>query len=401
MDRAYLFNRYVNLALSLAGVTSCRAIEPASLFAVQKGPLLLKPQLQAAATFTDNLDYREDNKLSDFIFLLSPGLALQLGDRTLNFAELTYYYDRFQHIDNREFDANQHRFEFENRFQKSRFTLTGRDRVEFLSSPLSGGFNITGRLVDRLQVRDAYRLDYDLTERSGVYGAVAHDFLDYEEDVALYDSRTVSGTLGFTYKAFSRTFFFSELYYGTTANERNLPTMGEYPDTTFIGGFLGAQGQFTEKLTGTVKVGYEAREYETDSEGSGAPVVEASMAHRFTDRTSASITYSRRQQESVQFVRSTYVSDSLSASLMQIISSDDRFRANLQVAYLSAAYESSAALGAERDDDLISASFRLTYDLKLWMRIFGGYSFEMLETTHATLADYKVNRVTMGVQLGY
>lgn len=401
MDRANLPNRYVNLAFSLAGIASSQAIEPASLFAVQKGPVLLKPQVQAAATFTDNLDYREDNKLSDFIFLLSPGVAVQLGDRTLNFAELTYFYDRFQHIDNREFDANQHRFEFENRFQKSRFTLTGRDRVEFLSSPLSGGFNITGRLVDRLQVRDAYRLDYDLTERSGVYGAVAHDFLDYEEDVALYDSRTISGTLGFNYKAFSRTLFFSELYYGTTANEGNLPTMGEYPDTTFIGGFLGAQGQFTEKLTGTVKVGYEAREYETDSEGSGAPVVEASVSQRFTDRTSASITYSRRQQESVQFVRSTYVSDSLSASLTQIISSDDRFRANLQVAYLSAAYESSAALGAERDDDLISASFRLTYDIKLWMRIFGGYSFEMLETTHATLADYKVNRVTIGVQLGY
>jgi hypothetical protein len=255
--------------------------------------------------------------------------------------------------------------------------------------------------VDRLEVRDHYRLDYDFTERTGVYGAITHSFLDYEEDVALYDSQTVSGTLGFNYKAFSRSLLFSEIYYGFTKNERNLPTMSEYPTATFLGGFIGARGNFTEKLTGTVKAGYEAREYENAEEGTGSPVVEASLVQRFTDRTTAALNYSRRQYESVQFARSTYQSDSISANVTQVISSDDRFRGVLQLAYVSASYESSAALATQRDDDLFSAGLRLTYDIKLWMRIYGGYNFEMLETTHATLADYQVNRVTMGVQLGY
>lgn len=382
--------------------SSAHGFEPAKLFAIQKGPLLLKPQLSVSTTFTDNINYREEDKLSDLLATVSPGFALQLGAKDANHAELTYFYDRIQHLEHTEFSANQHRLAIESHFQRSRFTLVGQDKIEFLSSPLGGGYSISGQMVDRTTFYDFYRLDYDLTERTGIYGAATHSATDYQDDIALYDSRTLTGTLGFTYKAFSRTALFGEVYYGQTESEKNAPGLAVYPNATFVGGFVGARGYFTEKLTGTVKVGYEAREYDLDnSQGSGAPVVDAALAFRFSEHTSAALAYARRQQESVQFVSSTYVSDSISASLTQIFGSDERLRGVLQAGYAASSYEQSLAFAQKREDDLISAGLTFTYDVKLWMRLFGGYSFEWLESTEASLADYQVNRVTVGLQLGY
>lgn len=364
--------------------------------------MLLKPQLNLAATYSDNINFRETGELADFVLTISPGLAVQIGSKELNYAELTYFYDRIQYLEHTEFDANQHRISIGSRFQRSRFTLEGRDRIELLSSPLGGGYSISGQMVDRTTFSDFYRLDYDFTERTGLYAAITHTATDFDKEVPLYDSRTISGTLGFTYKAFSRTFFFGEIYYGQTENEHNVPTMFEYPSTTFVGGFAGARGYFTEKLTGTVKAGFEAREYDTVSEGSSAPVVEASLAQQFTERTSATLAYSRRQQESVQFVRSTYVTDSVSGSVTQSFGSDDRLRGNVQAGYMMSSYETNSQFAnQEREDNGLTAGLTITYDIKLWMRLFGGYSFEMLDSTEPSLADYQVNRVTLGLQLGY
>ena len=391
---------YSILGLVLAGATS-HGLDPSRLLAIQKGPMVLKPQLTVATTYADNINYREEDRIGDFLATISPGLSLQLGALDYNHATLTYFYDRIQHLDRSEFDANQHRIALRTRFQRSRFTLDGRDDIQFLSSPLSGGFSLQGQMVDRTTFADYYRLSYDLTDRTDIYGAITHWASDYQDDLPLYDSQTLIGTLGFGYKAFSRSFLFGEFYYGGTKNEVNLPAMADYPGVRFYGAFVGARGYFTEKLTGTVKGGYELREYGDNSASSGAPVAEVSLTQRFSEATVLTLAYTRRQYESVQFARSTYVSDSISANLSQQVGSDERLRAELQAAYMAATYEQNSQFARDRSDNLITSGLTITYDVKLWMRLFGGYSFEWLDSTEPAISDYTVNRVTMGVQLGY
>lgn len=388
--------------LALTSATVVSALEPSELLLIQKGPVALKPQFQLTGVYDDNTTYREDDKEGDFKAIISPGLTVQVGDLTLNYLELTYFYDRVEYFDLTELNANQHRVDFVSHFEKRRFTLDGRDSYQHLVSPLGGGISIGGQKVARDVFDDTYRFGYDLSDKTAIYFEPVHSTVNYESGVNLYDSFNLSGTFGFEYKAFSRTSFFGEVYYGRTKNDVNSDVMAQYPTAEYVGGFVGARGNFTEKLTGMVKGGYEYRWYRNDPEDLHAPVVEVSLNERFTENTSLTVAYSRRVRESVQFVRSSYTSSTVSASLLQNIGNDGRLRARLDASYVSADYEENPAyVVGERQDDLLFAGLTITYDIKLWLRAFGGYNFEYLESNEPSVIDYIVNRFTVGLQLGY
>jgi hypothetical protein len=389
------------VGLGLAGAAGIAA-EPADWLLFQKGPVALKPQLEIDETFNDNITYREINRKADLITRVSPGFSLQAGSQQYNFLDLSYFYDRLQYFDNSELSANQHRLALGIRFEKRRFTLEGRDNIEFLSTPLGGGISIGGASVERTTFVDQYRLTYKLSERTGFYVQGTHSTVDYQDDIILYDSFTLTGTGGFQYQAFSRTTAFGEIYYGQTENDQNVAGMADYPTTTFVGGFIGVRGYFTDRLSGMAKAGYETRSYQGFSGSFSAPVVEISVAQKFTENNTLTFAYSRRQQESVQFVRSSYTIDSVGADYLQYIGNDGRLRGNLQASYMSAAYEFNPIyVSGERHDTIFSTGATLTYDVKLWFRVFGRYGFEYLNSNEPSVLDYTVNRVTFGVELGY
>lgn len=386
----------------MSGLGGALALEPAEMLLIQKGPIALKPQFELTGTYNDNITYREEDKVSDFLFVISPGLTIQAGDLTYNYIDFTYFFDRVQYIDTSELNANQHRAALVLRIEKSRLLLEGRDEFKRLASPIGGGISIGGTKVERNTWLDQYRLTYDLSDKTEIYFDLLHATTDFETGVLLYDSLTLIGTFGFEYKAFSRTSFFGEAYYGMTKSDGNSPEMPEYPTADYVGAFVGARGNFTEQLTGTVKAGYEYRWYREDDGSLSAPVVELSLTERFSERTIMNLAYSRRQRESVQFVRSAYTADSVSVGLLQHIGNEGRLRANANLSYTRSDYEFNPRyIVGERQDQLVAAGLTITYDIKLWLRAFGSYDFEYLDSNEPTVADYKVNRVTLGLELGY
>ena len=200
---------------------------------------------------------------------------------------------------------------------------------------------------------------------------------------------------------FSRSALFGEFYFGQSDHEGNSAVLAQYPTARFYGGFLGMRGNFTEQLSGTVKAGYEQREYDSGASPGGLPVVEVSLTERFTEKTIATVSYSRRQRESVQVARTAFTSQIISAGLMQHIGNEGRFRANLKASYHMADYEPSPAYNTSRDDRIINAGLSLTYDFKLWMRGFISYDFEDLDSTVNNIVEYDQHRVTAGLTLGY
>jgi hypothetical protein len=406
--------------MALSSVTAF-ALEPSEMLLIQKGPTALKPQLEVSQTYSDNITYREEDRESDFITTVSPGLSFQAGSQTFNFIDFTYFFDRVQYWDNDSLSANQHRANLTLRFEKSRFLLEGVDEFKNLSSPLGGGISVRGAEIERFVWIDIYKLTYDFSDKTAVYLEALHSSTDFDADslrasdpdIRLYDAYTLIGTLGFEYKAFSRTSFFGEAYYGLTDTDGNglspgsVP-MAEYPTANFVGGFVGARGAFTEQLFGMVKGGYEYRWYSGDDQSSAAPVVSVSLTERFTERSTLSIGYTRSQRESAQFVGSTYVNDSVSLNYMQHLAADGRLRANLMGSYSLADYvddetsdDPSDNLANGRLDQLVNAGLTFTYDIKLWLRAYASYDFEYLDSTLDSIQDYYANRVTVGMQLGY
>jgi hypothetical protein len=389
--------------LALAGMAlsglKCIGLEASDVLFFSKGPVSLRPQLQLAESFNDNIFFNNQNKKSDFVSTISPGLNFQVGTEDYNYFKLRYAFDRLLYLSHPLLDANQHRIGTESHFEKRRIAVNGSDEIDFLSSVLAGGISLSGTKVDRTTYLDNYRLDYRLTEKTKIYGEILNSITDYQTEVPLFDSNTLRGTGGFEFQALPFTSFFGEVYYGQTATPpNNLPI--KPPHAEFIGGFLGARGTFTEKLTGMVKAGYEDRQFSRPGLGAGLPVVEVSLTERFTENMALSLIYLRRQQVSVQFAAVGYTMDSVSFQWLQNIGNDGRFHLIAKIMFDAMDYQPNPSF-QERFDTIITGDLELVYDFKAWLHGTLGYNHERLRSDLPIILDYDVNRVTIGLAVGY
>ena len=149
-----------------------------------------------------------------------------------------------------------------------------------------------------------------------------------------------------------------------------------------------------------MKVGYESREFSDGTPGGDVPVVRVELVERFTEKTVATLAYSRSQQVSVQYARAAYTTDLISFLLRQEIGNDARFYALARASYMLSDYEPNQAF-QERNDKLFAAGIDLNYDFKLWLKGRLGYDYERLDSNLPAILDYDVNRVTLGLSIGY
>src|SRR3954464_4664531 len=261
-SRTYCFRFWLMGAATAACAGHLRAFEASDVLVFSHGPLSLRPQLGITEQFDDNIFYLDQNKQSDFVTTFAPGLKLLLGQDlpTENHIKVQYTLEELVYADHSDQNATQHKFLTDTHFTKSRFGIDGADRYEMLSSVLGGGFSIGKQKVDRTIWYDIYRFEYKVGERMGVYIEGQHVETDYEAALPLYDTRTLSSTGGFEYSLSEDTSLFGEVYYGETSLHPNVVT-ARPPGTSFVGGFVGARGKFTEKLNGTLKAGYEVSSF--------------------------------------------------------------------------------------------------------------------------------------------
>ena len=396
-NKAYLFIG-MTLAMDCSRVS---ALEAEDILSFRTGPLSIKPQMALTEVYSDNIFYLPKNEVDDFITMVSPGLKLQLGKPEKNYLALGYTFDELLYVNNPSLDTSQHTIDLSDRLQAQRLTLTGSDRIQILSSPLGGVERIlSSRNIDRNSYNDNYTLSYDISERTAAYLRGTYSALDYNQGVDLYSSDTLTGTGGFAYRAFSKTSFFGEVYYGETTTSPNVPSLPKNPDVTFIGGYVGARGNFTEKLSGLVKVGYESREFSDGSSAPSQPVVDMSVTQRFTDKTALSLTYSRQNSVSSQYTRETFNADIIGLQLNQSLGPSRKWEASLGGSYYRYSYElGGQSLGLNYD--YIRGSFNLAYKVQLWLTASLGYDFERLTGSPGGTTDYTVNRVNLRLAVGF
>ncbi len=400
-----LANRCLALATRVAAAAATasqlQALDASNILIFSRDPVILRPQLEMTETYNDNIFFKSANQVGDFISTISPGLNVQLGKLEGNFLSADYMFDNVFYADKSEQNAQQHRLEFRNKYEFKRLTVEGNDEIGFLSSVLGGGFSLGGVKVDRTIFNDTYTLRYAVSPKTGAYLRGSHDAVDYQKGIPLFDANTLIGTGGFSYQAFPKTSAFGEVYYGQTATDPNPPgTVKKPPHAKFIGGFIGVNGNLTEKLSGTVKAGYETREFSDKTPAPSLPVVEMSLSQRFSEKTALSLSYSRRGSVSVQYEKQSYTIDAINLTLSQGIGTTGKLRALLGGGYYLYNYE-EATSSPKRNDNTFMANLRLTYDLRLWLKANLGYNFESFRSDLPGVVDYDVNRVTLGLAIGY
>ena len=400
----------------VAAAGHAQAFEPTRYLSYTYGPLSLRPRVSVQEAFNDNITYRGDGpaKQADLISNLGAGISMTLGHRPdmdpynilgegggRNYVGLDYMLGESLYASHGELDGVHHSLSSNLRLQGNRLSLTGKDSVEVSDSVLGGGIN-QGSKTSLTAYQDNYRLNYELSTKTSVYAAGAYSATDYAQGTPLLDLNTLNGTLGFGWSAFPKTSFFGETYYGQSAINPNRSVDAKGPHLSNMGGFLGIRGNFTPRIAGVVKVGYETREFSNNSPAEDAPVVDLQLTYRLGERTRTMVTYSRNVSVSVQTPGEAVTYDTFAWKITRSIGAASRWVANVGADYQIGSF-GNGRIYANRRDDWYHANCSLSYLIRLWMIASLSYEFENFASTAAAqgIIDYRANRVTIKLSVGY
>jgi hypothetical protein len=370
-------------------------------------------------------------RVADVIGTVSPGIKIQYGSDELNFVGVEYNLDSARYLDQGIAPSPMHRIRAQLRFERSRLKLEASQTASFVSSFLGGGANQGRRLVDRWTGVTDSKLTYDSTAKTDVYTSLQYSFTEYQTLVGLYSPNTWRANLGATYKPTERIFLFTEGHYLQTALTPSAPNLPGAPYSQAYGGFIGVRGNFTQKITGSIRGGYEIREFpnvQTDN-SFGIPAADISITYLPRETTQISLTYSRRSDVSSQVAQQTVGSDTIRLGVRQAIGVSAKWVASAEVSYnlnefgklvfqqanvldflpgTDLRYKNVREANFQRSESLFGISAGISYSPRSWLRTTLSYEFENYGNTFADsgfndffLPSYNAHRVMLALQIGY
>ncbi|MCP4952365.1 MAG: outer membrane beta-barrel protein [Proteobacteria bacterium] len=183
--------------------------------------------------------------------------------------------------------------------------------------------------------------------------------------------------------------------------ETNLERMGERPDSDFFGGHISAVGDFSEKLKGILQVGYQTRDFDRLSNGyegdsHSLPIFEAELEYDFTDKRKASLTYKHGGRVSIESPDSAVTTDFFILKVNQQIGTTGKLSADFGTTYELDTYDTRDA----REYQYLRMNAGISYSFNQWFKSSLRYDLEMFDSNKGNI-DYNVNRVMLGLSVGY
>lgn len=386
------------------------------------GRLSLRPRLELAEVYDSNLFYLEKDEIADLITYVRPGLVLLYGDAQNSFVSLRYNLDAaiYAGLNEGQLGTNTapvdttilnyvgHSATLSSRFPFSRLSVVGNDSVAFIRSPLGGTFSYIQNAVGQINRADQWRADYQISPRTLVGLRAGFQSVDYDaKDLGryhLYDFMGYSGGLRAGYVPSDKVVIFPEVSISQSLLDPNLPGYPEAPTLTGLSFGLGAEGDFTPKLTGLISAGYEMRSYADSTEIPDGWVAEARLRWAARPKTGVTVAFQHAIQVSRETQAYPYGENTVSAGVTQELGTQGRWTAGIDVLYRWDTYDRLISIGntsVTRANTIVGVASRVTYRWQPWLTLIGSYDFSMYSDNIPTIFDYEVHRISARVVAGF
>lgn len=204
-----------------------------------------------------------------------------------------------------------------------------------------------------------------------VEAGYSHFLRDYHEDIRSnlnYNEDFYSATA--YYQLFPKTKVLAEYDHGVIDYDDDPARQGDYDQFRF-----GFKRDLTEKTAGTLKLGYQKREYEqgvhSDFEGF---VSTAEISTALTDRTRLRFNYLKTAIESVDINNNFYDLNGIGLHLTQGLSGHLSLSLSSRLEVRDYPQQDPLA-GKERRDSVITEGLTVSYRVKEWGRVDLGYEY--------------------------
>jgi hypothetical protein len=248
--------------------------------------------------------------------------------------------------------------------------------------------------VDRYKGNLLYLLaSYDTGNRLRLRFDYSNFVLRYEDERNLPRNRTDNSYSGYVYyKLKAKTSLFVE-YSLVNVGYEDDPTL----DSTEHDFYGGLEWEITAKSKGTVKAGYGIRDFSGSAPRSSDLVFEAKIDHRFTPKTSLSLTAFRHTDETTIPSTLYVLTQGVTANYQQLLTA--RITGSVILSYTNEKYGGDLTIGettARRNDDTYRASLGFQYEFRRWLKAGLIYSFT---TNDSNFTEFNYSSNTINFRL--
>lgn len=352
------------------------------------GNLEIHPHFDAQVVYDDNIFIRQTNKVDDWVYTLSPGVLLHLGDyfkKDENFVAIDYTPSIIFFDENSASDTVDHEALFDSQYRFTKLTLG----LKQIFQSLSGTVIDVGTRVDR----DIYTTDlianYELTGKSSVEANVRYSATEYSSG-ALFDYSEWINQNWFNYQMAPKTRIGAGVTLGFLDVDRG-------PDQDYQQALMRVMYDPTGKITLRASGGFEWRHLDADTRLT--PVFNVGGGYQPFDGTQLDLDIFRRVQSSASLFGQDFTATGITLGARQRMV--QKFFAGVRVGLENADYHASTSgVTSSREDDYLFVQPSLTYDFSSHVRASLFYLYRE-NNSNLPATGFDNNQVGVRVSLAF
>jgi polysaccharide biosynthesis protein VpsM len=368
---------------------------------IQLGPFHILTSLETALEYDDNILLTADNKIDDLIWIISPGILIELPSKRYA-VRLGYRADILEYTDNTQFNTVHHNALFDAQYNFP-WNLSLRLSDRFIITDDFAGFPVPEQTV--LTKRTENTLDtggnYTLRERYSFDANFRWYLVRYDEAQFQNNDRddyTVTGT--FFYRILPKTSLLGAIDYVWIRYDQG--ASADLNDSEGLRFWLGVKGDLTAKTTVLVKAGWEWKYYDNPIQRDwDGLVVEGNIIWKYRDPSEVRLFGGRANVESTFQGQPYYVTNYGGVEVRHYIGERLILRVRGLGGFNDYPYNTvTATQVAKRSDTFIEVGASVRYQMRKWLAFELGYNFLDLNSNFDEF-DYTDNRVKASVILTY
>jgi Putative beta-barrel porin 2 len=349
----------------------------------------VRPKMDFAVTYDDNILISSSNQKKDFVYTLSPGALLGIGDylqKESNYIRFEYVptLTLFQHFSG--FDFLEHYVRFESQYTFSRLQL----RNYFEYDKLSGPNRDIGGRVNSDQYAAGLEATYAISDKTSLDVDAGLNILHYQSQIG---SKEFLNHNWVNYNLTPKLNIGVGAAFGVLNPDKGVTQ--PYQQALFRVRFTS-----TAKLTFNGNAGVEFRQFASEGGTRVTPVFGLSANYDVFPGTRLSLSGARTVTNSSSINGDDYTATRLGVGLNQHVIG--RLSFNLEGGYENDAYRqtTAGAVGPQREDNYLFIRPSLTYHLQDWADVTLSYFYRNNDSNFPTKA-FTNNQVSAEVRFGF
>jgi hypothetical protein len=363
-----------------------------SVPAIQWNGFTITPSISYTGEYDDNVFRTKDNKESDYINIITPGIQLEYKGR--HELRAGYKVEILRYSDWNNLDTERHTAVLDGLFTFNRLQL--RFGEEFRRTDDFPSTQLTQR-IERNENTLGGGFDYDVARLWGVGFDARWGHVNYlEQGFDDLDRNSYTLAPSFYYRLTAKTRVFVEPNFAVEEFGS-----GENRDNYRYRALVGARGDFTERFSVTGKAGFEYLDFQenTTQDDFGTFVGEIEATYRPLERLQTALILRRNA------LASTHANNLEYEAFTGVFAVTYAFTSKLlfipRVAIGVDNYREDATIDGEtkqRLDVLYGAGIGVRYQIQRWLRVDANYDFSARDSNFDVF-DYTDNRVWFSIVL--